>query len=58
MLSVTSLTASGDMLAHGQITIVLQTHGACSFGFTINQTATLDASTTGKATSGAPIHME
>lgn len=57
-LNVTSLTTSGDMEAHGQVNFTVQTHGACTFGFTLNQTATLDASTTGRATSGEPIHME
>ncbi len=57
-LTATSLTPSGDILLEGSVGITQQTHGACSFGFTINQNATFDVSKAVRAVSGAAIHIE
>lgn len=56
-LNFTSQTASNDLLVHGQTTMTGQSHGACTFGFTLNMNFTLDLSTTFRASSGARIHV-
>lgn len=43
---------------HGVAGVSLQTHGACSFGFTLNQTAEYTYSQTVTATSGNAIHVK
>jgi len=49
---------SGSVETSGSVTVTLQTHGACSFGFTINQEATYTFSDTVTATSKEAIHVK
>lgn len=56
-LTGTSLTASGDILLGGTVGLTQQTHGACSFGFTLNQAAEFITSTTLSDTAGASVHI-
>lgn len=56
-LIATSETAKNDIVIHGTVTVSMQTHGACSLGFTLNKTAEFVASDTVFATSGERIHI-
>jgi hypothetical protein len=56
-LDATSQTATNDILLEGQVGVVTNTHGSCSFGFTLNINIGYDVSTTVRATSGARIHI-
>ncbi len=49
--------AGGHVEAHGEAEVSLQTHGACSFGFTLNQKAVYTYSVTVKG-STAGIHVK
>lgn len=50
--------ADGSVTVSGTLTTNLQTHGSCSFGFTLNQESTYHLSGTIKATSGTAIHVK
>lgn len=57
-ITYTSLTSpANSVLIEGVVTVHAQTHGACSFGFTVNTTSEYITSTTAKAASGARIHV-
>ncbi len=47
-----------SVLISGTVTVTAQTHGACSFGLTVNTTSEYHTSTTAKAASGAEIHVK
>jgi hypothetical protein len=60
-LTATSLTktaTTGDILLEGTVHLTEQTHEECSFGFTINQTAEFNATTTIETKSGVRVHIE
>jgi hypothetical protein len=56
-LTATSETGSGDILLEGTVGLTYQTHGACSFNFTLNPAAEFIASTTVRDTAGTRIHI-
>lgn len=56
-LSAKSQTATNDLLLEGQVGVVTNTHGSCTFGFTLNININYDVSTTVSAKSGARIHI-
>jgi hypothetical protein len=49
--------ANGDIVVEGEIKPAVQTHGACSFGITINTTGLYSAGVTVEGTSGVNIDI-
>jgi archaellum component FlaG (FlaF/FlaG flagellin family) len=56
-VTYTSTTSTSDVLVEGEIPLSAQTHGACSFGLTVNGTVTYDASIKIRDKGGVRLHV-